>query len=165
MSTLTIRKTWNVDGAPANPDSVVLCDPTGAFGIRRDDTGAVIVAAGTPMTEAATGVFEYTVAGVDPGTTYTAWIEIVYGGETYRFEVTAVAGVDAASITFPDGLKTVLNQLTSLYAQITLQPKPTYNVEGNHYRWTEYVEMLGRQIEQLTKLIARAEPFEIVSRG
>ncbi len=163
MPNLTIRKTWNVNGTPANPDSIVLSDPTGAYGIRRDDTGAVIVAAGTPMTQVATGVFEYTVTGVDAGTTYTAWIAIVYGGETYRFEVTAVAGVNVASLVFPDGLRTILNQLTSLYAQITLQPKPTYNVEGNHYRWNEYLEMLGKQIEQITKLLARAEPFEIVS--
>ena len=143
----------------------MLRDPTGTFGIRRDDTGAVLVAAGTPMIQVATGIFEYTVAGVDACTTYTAWIEIVSGGETYRFEITAVPGLDVAGVDFPDCLRTILNQLTSLYAQVTLQPKPTYNVEGNHYRWTEYQEMLGRQIEQLTKLIARTEPFEIVSRG
>jgi hypothetical protein len=165
MPTLTIRKTWNVNGLPANPESIVLCDPTGAYGIQRDDTAAVIVAAGTAMSPVATGVYEYTVTGVDAGTTYTAWIEIAYSGETYRFEVAAVAGVDVASVHYPDGLRTILDQLTALYAQITLQPKPTYNVEGNHYRWTEYQELLGRQIEQLTKLLARAYPFEIVSRG
>jgi hypothetical protein len=165
MPTLTIRKTWTVNGTPTNPTSIVLRDPTGAYGIKRDDAGAVIVAAGTAMTQVSTGVFEYTVAAADPSTTYTAWIEIVYGGETFFFEVTAVAGVDVATATFPDGLTTILNQLTSLYVQITLQPKPTYAVEGNHYRWTEYQEMLGRQIEQLTKLISRAQPFEIVTKG
>ena len=165
MPTFTIRKTWTVDGAPADPTSVVLRDPTDTYGIRRDDTSAVIVAAGTAMTHVATGIFEYTVPDVDASTTYTAWIEIVYAGDTYRFEVTAVAGVDAATVTYPDGLKTVLNQLISLYAQVTLQPKPSYNVEDNIYRWREYQQMLGLQIEQLTKLIARANPFEIVSRG
>jgi hypothetical protein len=165
MSTVTIRKTWNVNGAPADPDSVLLRDPTGAYGIRRDDTGAVIVPAGTAMSHVATGVFEYAAAGVDAGTTYTAWIEIAYGGETYRFEITAVADIDVANITYPDGLTTILNQLTSLYAQVTLRPKPSYNVEGSIYRWREYQQMLGSQIEQLTKLIARANPFEIVSRG
>ncbi len=165
MSTLTIRKTWTVNGTPTDPTSIILRDPTGAYGIKRDDTGAVIVAAGTAMSQTATGVFEYTVSGVDASTTYTASIEIVYAGETYHFEITAIAGVDVANVTFPDGLKTILDQLTSLYVQITLQPKPTYAVEGNHYRWTEYHEMLGRQIEQLTKLTSRACPFEIVSRG
>jgi hypothetical protein len=165
MPTLTIRKTWTVDGTPTDPTSVVLRDPANTYGIRRDDTHAVIVAAGTAMTHVATGVFEYTVPSVDGGTTYTAWIEVVYAGETYRFEVTAVPGVDTATITYPDGLKTILDQLVSLYAQITLSPKPSYNVEGNLYRWREYQQMLGLQIEQLTKLIAQANPFEIVSRG
>ncbi len=165
MPSLTIRKTWTVNNVPANPDSVVLRDPSGAYGIRRDDTGAMIVVAGTAMSQVATGIYEYTAAGVDAGTTYTAWIEIVYGGDTYRFQVTAVAGVDAATITYPDGLKTILNQLTSLYAQISLSPKPSYNVEGNIYRWREYQQMLGLQIEQLAILVAQANPFEIVSRG
>jgi hypothetical protein len=165
MPTITIRKTWTENGLPANPVSIVLRDPTGAFGIRRDDNGAVVVAAGTPMSQVMTGVFEYTVAGIAAGTTYTAWIEIVSGGQTYRFQLTAIPSIDSVGISYPDGLKTVLDQLTALYVQITLQPKPTYTVEGNHYQWTEYQELLGRQIEQLTKLIARANPFEIVSRG
>ncbi len=76
MSTLTIRKTWQVNGLLTNPDSVVLRDPTGAFGIQRDDTGAAVVAAGTAMTQVATGVYEYTLT-VDGGTTYTAWVEVV----------------------------------------------------------------------------------------
>ena len=63
MATIIIRKTWTLDGAPANPDSIVLSDPTGAYGIRRDDTGVVIVAAGTPMSQIATGVFEYIIDG------------------------------------------------------------------------------------------------------
>jgi hypothetical protein len=165
MPSLTIRKTWTVDGMPTDPTSIVLRDPTNTFGVKRNDTSAIIVPAGTAMTHVATGVFEYTAANVDNGTTYTAWIEIVYAGDTYRFEVTAVPGVDVASLTFPDGLKTVLDQLVSLYAQVTLSPKPSYNVEGNIYRWREYQQMLGQQIEQITKLISRANPFEIVSRG
>ena len=65
MPTLTIRKTWYVNGVPTNPESIVLSDSTGAYGIRRDDTGAVIVAADTPMNEVSTGVFEYTVADAE----------------------------------------------------------------------------------------------------
>src|SRR6185312_13133306 len=86
MSTLTLRKTWNVDGIPTDPTSIVLRDPTAAYGVKRDDTGAIVVAAGAAMTHVATGVYEYTVDVADPGTTYTAWIEVVYAGETFRFE-------------------------------------------------------------------------------
>jgi hypothetical protein len=38
-------------------------------------------------------------------------------------------------------------------------------VEGNLYRWREYQQMLGMQIEQIAKLISRANPFEIVTKG
>ena len=164
MSTLTIRKTWQVNGLLTNPDSVVLRDPTGAFGIQRDDTGAAVVAAGTAMTQVATGVYEYTLT-VDGGTTYTAWVEVVYGGETYRFEIAAVPDVTPAAATYPDGLTAVLNQLTALLLQISFSPKPTYTAYGRSYSWTKYQEMLSRQIEQVTKLIAQANPFEIVSHG
>ena len=67
--------------------------------------------------------------------------------------------------TYPDSLTTVLDQLTALLTEITLNPKPTYTAYGRSYSWSEYQELLGRQIEQVTKLIAQANPFEIVSRG
>ncbi len=66
---------------------------------------------------------------------------------------------------YPDSLTTALNQLTALLLEVTLNPKPTYTAYGRSYSWTEYQELLGRQIEQITKLIAQANPFEIVSRG
>ncbi len=164
MSQLTIRKTWTVNGILTDPDSIVLCDPTASYGIQRDDTGTEIVPAGTPLTPVATGVYEYTLS-VDGGTTYTAWVAVVYAGETYRFEITAVPDVTPAAATYPGGLTTVLNQLTALLVQITLNPKPTYAAYGRRYSWSEYQEMLGRQIEQVTKLVAQANPFEIVSHG
>jgi len=66
---------------------------------------------------------------------------------------------------YPDSLTTVLNQLTDLLLQITLDPKPTYTAYGRSYSWNEYQEMLSRQIEQITKLIAQGSPYEIISRG
>jgi hypothetical protein len=79
--------------------------------------------------------------------------------------VVAAAEVTPASIEWPHGFRTILNQLMSLAAQITLSPNPTYSVRGHSYRKGEYLEILGRQIEQFTKLNAQANPFEIVSRG
>jgi hypothetical protein len=164
MSTLTIRKTWQVNGVLTNPDSIVLRDPTGTYGIQRNDTGAVIVAAGTAMTPLATGVYEYTLA-VDGGTTYTAWVEVVYGGETYRFEITAVPDVQVAAANYPESLVAARNQCAALLAQITLNQKPSYRAYGRTYSWSEYQAMLAKQIDDLNRLIAEANPFEIVSRG
>lgn len=85
MPTRLVRFTFDVDGTPTNPTSVVLSDPTASFGVKRNDTDAVVVADGTGMTNSATGVYEYSFADI-VGISYTAYIEAVYGGETYRFE-------------------------------------------------------------------------------
>ncbi len=50
---MSLRIEWRVgqnSGTHVPPDSVVLCDPDNAYGVRRVDTGEVIVAAGTAMT-------------------------------------------------------------------------------------------------------------------
>ena len=155
---LTIQKTWNVNGVPTNPTSITI-------EIVENDNSAVIVAPGTAMTQVATGVYQYTVPSVNGGTTYTATITVVYAGQTYTFSIVAVPSVAAESIEWPHGFKTLLDQLMSLYAQVTLSPKPTYQVEEHSYSWNEYLRVLGEQIEQMTKLRAQAHPFEVVSTG
>ena len=58
--TLTIK--WRVNGTLADVTSVVLASPadvTPAYGVRRTDTAAVIVASGAAMTHAATGVYTW----------------------------------------------------------------------------------------------------------
>jgi hypothetical protein len=158
MAQLTIRKTWNVNGIPIDPTSITL-------GVVADDNQAVIVPPGTAMTQVATGVYEYTVSTVSGSTTYSATIVVTYNGQTYTFVVVAVPEATPASIEWPDGFCQILNQLMALAAQITLSPNPTYTVHGHSYQKGEYLEILGRQIEQFTKLNAQAHPFEIVSRG
>lgn len=86
MGTRTITRTWNVGGVPTDPTSVKLSDAAGAYGVKRDDTDAVVVADGTDMTRVSAGVYEYTFTEPDSGLDYTAWVEVVYAGNTYRFE-------------------------------------------------------------------------------
>jgi hypothetical protein len=81
-----IRKTFKVDGIPTNVTSALLSDPTGAFGVKRNDTDAVVVADGTVMTNVSAGVYEYEFADV-VGVAYTAYVEMTYAGAVYRFEV------------------------------------------------------------------------------
>lgn len=87
MPTRTIRRNWDVDGVRTDVTSAKLSDATGAYGVKRDDTNSVVVADNVAMTKVATGVYEYTFT--EPAGyygPYTAWVELVYGGQTYRFE-------------------------------------------------------------------------------
>jgi hypothetical protein len=76
-----------VEGVLTDPTSIKLSDSTGAYGVKRNDTGAVVVADGVSMTKESTGVYAYTFAEPASGLIYTAWVEVVYDGTTHRFEV------------------------------------------------------------------------------
>lgn len=49
--------------------------------------------------------------------------------------------------------------ITNLKTALT-SPKPTYSVDGQRVEWTEYTDMLRRQISGLNELIA-AEEFDV----
>lgn len=90
-----IQKTFKVDGVPTDVDSALLSDPTGAYGVRREDTLAVVVADSVAMSRTGVGVYEYTFTDV-AGVAYKAWVELVYDGNTYHFEVDFEAQDEAA---------------------------------------------------------------------
>jgi hypothetical protein len=89
-----IRKTFKVDGVPTDVDAALLSDPTGTFGVKRNDTSAVIVADGTAMTRVAAGTYEYEFSDV-VGVAYTAYVELEYDGAIYHFEVDFAARTNA----------------------------------------------------------------------
>lgn len=99
MSSTTIHQRFTINGVLTDVTSCVLRDPTAAFGVKRTDTSAVVVAAGTALTKVATGIYEHTFTDPAAGLTYNYWVEFVYGGETHRFEKNLSAPVvDEASV-------------------------------------------------------------------
>ncbi len=96
---ILIRKTWTVDGVLTDAISAELADPTGTFGIKRNDTSEVVVAADTEMTRVSAGAYEYTFSAAE-GVAYTAYVKIVYAGATYCFERDIPASVAPASSSF-----------------------------------------------------------------
>jgi hypothetical protein len=66
---------------------------------------------------------------------------------------------------YPGSLVAARNQCAAQLVQITLDPKPSYSAYGRKYSWNEYQAMLTEQINELNRLIAQANPYEIVSRG
>jgi len=76
---------YRVDGALANAFSVVLGSEDSAFGVRRQDTGAVVVADGTAVTNSSTGVYEFS---FDPeiGVIYfVSWKIVPSSGDAYTY--------------------------------------------------------------------------------
>jgi len=91
-----IRKVFKVDGVPTNVTSALLSDPTGIFGVKRNDTDAVVVADGTAMTLVSTGTYQYEFSDV-VNVDYTAYVEFVYDGATYHFELDFLARTSSVS--------------------------------------------------------------------
>ena len=99
MGNLTLQKTFIIDGVLANVTSVKLSDPTSAYGVKRNDTDAVVVVDDTSMTNPSVGVYQYTFVEPTLDLEYTCWFEWVYGNETFREEHVRSGALSNVSIT------------------------------------------------------------------
>lgn len=97
MATRLISKTWRVEDVLTDVTSALLSDPTGTYGVKRNDTGAVVVADGTEMTHSATGIYDYSFTDV-AGVAYTAYVEFVYEHTTFRFQVDIPARIETGDM-------------------------------------------------------------------
>lgn len=120
MGTRIISKLWRVEGVLTNVTSCKLSDPTGTFGVKRNDTSAVIVADNTSMTNGSTGSYEYSFTDVED-VAYTGYIEIVYAGATYYFEVDLPArtSVDGMTVSYDSLIERVGHFLFGLRTGFT----------------------------------------------
>jgi hypothetical protein len=101
VSTRTVRFNFRFNGALTDVTSAVLSDATAAYGVKRDDTSAVVVAAYAAMTKVDTGQYSYTFTEPVENLAYTAWVKAVYAGNTYyeEVELESVATEDAEDLT------------------------------------------------------------------
>ena len=60
---------------------------------------------------------------------------------------------------------TVKTQTLARMAEITAQPKPTYNVDGQMSAWGDYLKQLQQTVDWCNEKLAGEEPFEFHSRG
>jgi hypothetical protein len=96
MSKVTLE--FKVDGVRADPASVVLANSGETFGVKRDDTSAVIVAANTAMTKLSTGLYEYEFTDPALGLTYSYSVKYVIGDDTFYRDGTVI-GPTTSNIT------------------------------------------------------------------
>ena len=116
MGTRTIERNWYIDGLGlTDPTSMTLIDPTGAYGVKRDDTNATVVAAGTAMTKLSTGLFAYTFTEPAPGLAYTAWVRVIYLGTTYYFQHSLEAVTSQATTYLGVSFAQLQAKLAGLY--------------------------------------------------
>jgi len=96
MSQTTYSCYIEIDDDAATGLTVYLSDATGAYGVKRNDTDAVVVADGTAMSEIGSGWYSYTWTDPAYDLTYTVAVEYTYDGETTRFSDT-ISGATSAS--------------------------------------------------------------------
>jgi hypothetical protein len=142
MSERTIRREFEVGGVLTNVTTAKLSDDSATFGIKRNDTDAVVVADGTNMTNAATGVYTYTFTAVD-GVAYTASVEFVYNGDTFwdEFIIPATSSTAAMVCSYDSLLERVGHELFGIRSGFT--DDQTTDIlqciqDGLHYVYTAH---------------------------
>ena len=53
---------------------------------------------------------------------------------------------------------TIKTQTLSIIAEITANPKPSYNIDGQSVQWTDYLKQLRLTVEWCDQQIALSEP-------
>ena len=92
MSTTTITKKFKVDGILADPTSFTVAAATGVYGVRRQDTGAVVVASGIALVRDSLGIYHLSWEDPAAGLVYEYVLRCVYAGETHYFAGIVVGG-------------------------------------------------------------------------
>jgi phage gp36-like protein len=85
MSNTTINYGHLEDGEPVDAISVSFCDPTSTYGLKRDDTSAIVIAANTALVSLGAGNYSYSFIDPAPSLTYTYFIRVETTGGQILF--------------------------------------------------------------------------------
>lgn len=119
--TLQVKRAGQLADADATP---TLSDAGATYGVRRADTQAVVVAAGTAMTRDGLGLYSYTLASYVQGLTYEYSTAATVGGRVYYYAKRLVAPVEIVSTDDGSGAYLTIAQADALAA--TLPGLPAY---------------------------------------
>jgi hypothetical protein len=67
--------------------------------------------------------------------------------------------------TDAEQVATIKSQTLALMAEITAQPKPTYQIDGQLVAWGDYLTQLQRTIDWCNEKLAGELPAEVRSQG
>ena len=185
MSTLTVSKNWEVDGAFTAPDS----NPT--LGIWDNTVNAQVVPAGTVMSGSG-GQYQYLYASAVAGHTYTSTMLVTWLGTVYSSQVVSYvppsttipettddgsSGYMAAQWAAQRGLWTSVKNscLSAIVTALALGEGPSYSISGStgseSLSFNEFLSNMretaakATEIEsELTQHLQDATPFQVIQR-
>lgn len=67
--------------------------------------------------------------------------------------------------TDAEQLATIKSQILANLVDLTENPKPTYDIDGQKIAWGDYQRMLFDQLKNINEQIANETPYEIHSEG
>ena len=62
-------------------------------------------------------------------------------------------------------IATIKTQTLARIAEITAEPKPTYNIDGQKVDWADYLNQLQQTVDWCNRKLAAEGPFEFRSQG
>lgn len=67
--------------------------------------------------------------------------------------------------TDQEHLQSIKSLALAQLAELRVNPKPTYRLDGQEVAWTEYLASLERSVDWCDEKLAGYEPFEFESQG
>ena len=67
--------------------------------------------------------------------------------------------------TDAEQLATIKTQTLARIAEITAEPKPTYDIDGQAVKWGDYLKQLQQTVDWCNTQLSAQEPFEVHSTG
>jgi len=128
----TLTFTTKLESVLTNPTSVVLSNAAGTLGIKRNDTGASVVVAGTALTNTSAGVYTYSFTASVEDVFYTAYFKVVGSGSTLYQEVSFYVGVTTSMSMVP----------SSVMAQYLISTLGIFNATSPAAEWSLYQAFL-----------------------
>jgi hypothetical protein len=64
-----------------------------------------------------------------------------------------------------DTIAAIKSQTLAVLAEITANPKPTYQIDGQMVAWNGYLTLLQQTVDWCNEKLAGEAPFEVRSQG
>lgn len=129
---VTITYTTKLASVLTNATSVTLTNAAGTIGIKRNDTGATVVAAGTAFTNSATGTYTYSFSPPVSHVFYTAYVKIVANASTLYTEYSFYVSATTASTIVP----------SEIIAQYMISTASLFTAPSQGSTWPLYISSL-----------------------